>query len=183
MSDVGVDELFKDVEGELIKAKYSRLFCDVERFRDDAREPMARYGEGVIYTKTYDGIEFHRHDEQYRKRVMAYYDEYHNGLDRAAKRILDESGELLILDCHSFSDKMASHFYKPPFPDVCIGVEKNYCDNELIEKIIAHIREKGYTCMVNYPYSGSMVPNSVLSGSIKGKVTSIMIEVNKRIYL
>jgi N-formylglutamate deformylase len=33
----------------------SRLVVDPERFTDDAREPMARKGMGVIYTRTASG--------------------------------------------------------------------------------------------------------------------------------
>ena len=183
MTDLGIDELFRDVEGERVMAPYSRLFCDVERFRDDAREPMTAYGEGVVYTKFYDGKEFHRHGEQYRKQVMQVYEEHHRRLDETARRLLEEDGELLILDCHSFSDKMASHFFRPPFPDVCVGVEPEYCDERVLDRILTIIRRSGYSAQINCPYSGSMVPNAVLAGRLTGKVVSIMVEVNKRIYL
>ena len=42
----------------------------------------------------------------------------------------EDDNTLLILDCHSFSDKMTSHFYEEPFPDICIGVEDEYYDQE-----------------------------------------------------
>lgn len=183
MSDVGIDELFRDVPGERIVAQYSRLYCDVERFRDNAREPMFAYGEGVIYTHTYDGTLFHRHDEGYRGEVLAYYDRYHEKLNRTAEAILEREGQLLLIDCHSFSDKMAAHFFNPPFPDVCIGTEPGFYDEEIVEAIIGEIRKRGYTYRLNYPYSGSMVPNDILSGRLRGKVTSVMLEINKRIYL
>ena len=50
MADIGVEELFRNVDGERVIAPYSRLFCDVERYRNDDNEPMAKYGEGVVYT-------------------------------------------------------------------------------------------------------------------------------------
>lgn len=31
--------------------KYSRLFCDIEKFKDDSKEIMSKKGMGVIYTK------------------------------------------------------------------------------------------------------------------------------------
>ena len=52
MSDVGVDELFKGIKAYKIQSKYSRLYCDVEKFKDDNLEIMSKYGQGVIYTHT-----------------------------------------------------------------------------------------------------------------------------------
>ena len=183
MTDFGIDELFKELEGVKIQAKYSRLFCDVERFKDDNLETMSKYGEGVIYTKTYDGKTFHKHDKNYRKKVLKYYDKYHNKLNKTAKKLLKSGDKLLILDLHSFSDKMASHFFEPPFPDVCIGVEEKYYDQKIIDKITNFLDSKNLTWKINYPYSGSLVPNAIYNGKLKGNIVSIMLEVNKRIYL
>ena len=44
ISDLEVDYLFKDIKGKRIKAKYSRLFCDVEKFKDETQEFMSKYG-------------------------------------------------------------------------------------------------------------------------------------------
>lgn len=183
MCDIGIDELFRDLPGERIVAPFSRLYCDVERFKDDAMEPMSQRGEGLLYTHLYDGTAFHSHDDAYRGEVLAYYDAYHDGLNRAAETILARAGSLLILDCHSFSDKVAAHFFQPPFPDVCIGVEPAYYDERIVAAITREISKRGYTYEINYPYRGSMVPNAVLSGGLQGDITSIMLEINKRIYL
>lgn len=182
MSDLFTKELFKDINGKRVCAKYSRLFCDVERFKDDSKEVMAKYGEGVIYTKMFDGLLFHEHDIKYQKRVFKYYDNYHKRLDKYAKAIL-KNDDLLIIDCHSFSDSMASYFYSGSYPDVCIGVEEEYKDEKILQEIINIIIEKGYSYKINYPYSGSIVPNYVLNNKTNRKVITVMIEVNKRIYL
>ena len=183
MTDFGVDTLFKDFKYKKIKPKYSRLYCDVERFKDDKLEIMSKYGEGVIYTNLYDGLLFHRHDNKYKNKVLKYYDKYHKKLDKITQNLLRKDDKLLILDCHSFSDKMASHFFEEPFPDICIGIEENYYDEDILNIIINRIKELGYTYKINYPYKGSLVPNCIYNGIIKGKVVSIMLEINKRIYL
>lgn len=183
MTDLGVDTLFKEFKYKKIKPKYSRLYCDVERFKDDNLEIMSKYGEGVIYTNLYDGVLFHKHDNKYKNKVLKYYDKYHKKLDKITKKLLKKDNALLILDCHSFSDKMASHFFEEPFPDICIGVEENYYDEDILNIIINRIKELGYTYKINYPYKGSLVPNCIYNGIIRGKVVSIMLEINKRIYL
>lgn len=183
MADIGVEELFRGVEGERIVAPYSRLFCDVERYRDDDKEPMAKYGEGAVYTRLYDGVLFHSHDAAYRNAVLEYYDAYHARFNETVLRLLEEDQRLLILDCHSFSDKMAAHFFAPPFPDVCIGIEKDHYDETITEKILSAIRKKGFSYAIDSPYRGSILPTAAASLPTEKKIVSIMIEVNKRIYL
>ena len=78
---------------------------------------------------------------------------------------------------------MASFFFNKPFPDICIGIEENYYDQKILDSIINKIKELGYSYEINYPYKGSLVPNSIYNKKIKGKVISIMLEINKRIYL
>ena len=101
-SDVLVDHLFKDLKGIKIKPKYSRMFCDVERFKDDELEIMSKVGQGVIYTHTYDKKLFHKHNEKYRNKVLKYYNKYHRKLDKITKNVLKKGYTLVILDIHRF---------------------------------------------------------------------------------
>jgi len=183
MTDLGIDELFKGFDYIKVIPKYSRLYCDVERFRDDSKEIMSKYGEGVVYTHLYDGLVFHNHNDEYKNKVLKYYDEYHKNLDDITRKVLEEDNTLLILDCHSFSDKMTSHFFEAPFPDICIGIEERYYDQDILDIIINKIKELGYSYRINYPYKGSLVPNCVINKEVHGRVISIMLEINKRIYL
>ena len=50
MTDADTDKLFSHPEATRIVFPVSRLICDVERFEDDAVEPMAKKGMGVCYT-------------------------------------------------------------------------------------------------------------------------------------
>lgn len=183
MTDLGVEELFKDVKGKRIVSKYSRLFCDVEKFKDNSKEYMYKYGQGVIYTHAYDGTLVHVHEEKYERRVLKYYDKYHKRLSKIAKKMLKKDKCLLILDCHSFSTEMASTHHKGPFKDVCIGIEENFFDEEVLKKVIDAIESEGLTYEINYPYKGSLVPNCFFNEKYDGKVISIMLEINKRVYL
>lgn len=45
------EDLFRSEEDEMIVAPFSRIFCDPERFPDDAQEVMAQFGMGVLYKK------------------------------------------------------------------------------------------------------------------------------------
>ena len=86
MADYKVGELARDIDCHKVTAKYSRLYCDVERFRNDA-----------LKLKTY------------------------------------------------------------------------------IEKL-------GYSCALNYPYEGALVPIDFYRNKMPG-LRSVMLEVNRRVYL
>lgn len=182
MSDIGIDTLFKNLKGYRVQPKYSRLFCDVERFRNDEDEIMSRVGQGVIYTHTYDGTLFHRNHLEHKNFVLSYYDVYHRGLDAFDARLLKEDKYLLILDLHLFLDEMASAIQTPPFPDICIGVNEEYYDERIMYQIIQQIEKRGYTYRINYPYNGALIPNCIYTKGVSGNVVSIMLGINKRIY-
>lgn len=54
MADYKVDELVRDINCHKVIANYSRLYCDVEQFREDIDEPMARFiAIAMIWCKRY----------------------------------------------------------------------------------------------------------------------------------
>ena len=186
LSDLFIDILFKDIKGLEIKALYSRLYCDVEKYQDNSLEEMYRFGMGYIYTKDiFTGEDIKRnHFDKEKNKIDEYYQNHHNRLLIETRKILAQGKKVLILDLHSFSEKYASLIgQKGPYPNICIGVNSNQSyDSKILELIINIIKEKGYSYQINYPFSGAMTPNG-LTDEEKDKVTSIMLEVNKRIYL
>jgi len=184
MSDIGIDLLFKWLPGKELKAKYSRLFCDVERLKDNRKEPMAKYGQGYMYTRFFDGEKLYRvvhNGRDFEPEINAYYDEWHKNLNKAVKEELDKGKKVLIVDIHSYSDELATSLGRiGPFPDICIGFNKDFEDRKLLDLIVSNITKKGYTYRFNFPYDGSIVPSDYAGNE---NVTSIMIEVNKRLYL
>ena len=187
MTDLFVDELFKDINGVTIKAPYSRLYCDVEKYLDNSKEPMFKFGQGYEYTKGISGNNYHRHSiingMDPDNDVINYYQAHHNRLTLETKKILANNKKVLILDLHSYSDEQAKSINKEgPFPDICIGINDDSNNEPYLKIIIKKIKEKGYTYQINYPYSGSIIPNGLAKEELDN-VCSIMIEVNKRIYL
>ena len=55
LTDWYTDDLFILNDAQTIKANFSRVFCDVERFSEDSKEIMAQCGMGVLYEKTDNG--------------------------------------------------------------------------------------------------------------------------------
>ena len=181
MCDTGVLELIPPVLADKVVAfPYSRLYCDVERFRDGT-EPMEAYGMGYIYTHDSQGREMFRPTDAHRVEVSAVYEAHHAELNRRASEILAECGRCLIIDLHSFSDETVNRLFGwTDFPDVCIGTEEDYYSEEIVNAICGFCKGMGLSVALNYPYRGSLVPNQYFGRKDTG-IVSVMLEINKRV--
>ncbi len=181
MCDTGVLELIPPVLAENVVAfPYSRLYCDVERFRDGT-EPMEAYGMGYIYTRDSRGREMFRPSDAHRAEVTEVYEAHHAELNRRASDILAESGRCLIIDLHSFSEEAVNRLFGwTDFPDVCIGTEENYYSKEVVDGICSFCKVMGLSVAINYPYHGSLVPSQYFGKKNTG-IMSVMLEINKRV--
>ena len=158
----------------------SRLLCDVERFIGP-QEVMERYGMGYCYERSYDGRHIKRVDDELLARTRALYDRHHRLLDGLCQR----HERILLIDVHSFSDDIVPAAFLTTgrdLPDVCIGADPAFSDPEPISIAEEVLRQAGFSTAVNYPYSGCMVPNCVLSGAFNGRFSGLMLEFNKRVY-
>lgn len=181
MCDTGVLELIPPAFAEnTIAFPYSRLYCDVERFRDGT-ERMEAYGMGYIYTHDSKGRAMFHPTEAHRAEVSAIYDAHHEELNHRASEILREHGRCLIIDLHSFSDATVNRLFGwTDFPDVCIGTEPNYYDAGLVQSLESFCKSLGLSFAENYPFSGSLVPNRYYGKQDTG-IVSVMLEINKRV--
>ena len=70
LTDWYTDELFH-LEGQSkIVTPFSRIFCDVERFEEDTKEEMTKFGMGVLYEKTDSGDRLREITPQLRERII-----------------------------------------------------------------------------------------------------------------
>ena len=183
LTDHAVDEIF-DIDGiTKIIFPYSRIFCDVERLDDD-KEEMAMFGRGFYYTKTDSGETLRTLDESHKRMVYdRFYQTHHKKLEDAVDKKLKDHGVARIIDCHSFPDEpFKSDLDKMPGrPDICLGTDDYHTPANWLAEIKNTFTEKGYSVKINIPYSGTIVP---LKHYKKNKqVHSIMIEVNRRLYM
>lgn len=179
-TDLHINKLFSKLYGYTggIINKYSRLFMDPERFFDDTKEDMAKYGLGWFYEKCILSNESLR-TTIHKEEISHYYLKYHQQLETMVEKKLTQFNECSIIDCHSFSNRTYHFFDKKDFPDICIGFDEFHKDEKLIKLIKEHLSE--FNISYNYPYSGSLVP---LKWFNKDKrVKSTLIEINKRVYL
>lgn len=159
---------------------YSRLFIDPERFFDDEQESMQqKYGLGWFYENAILEKKPLRTTKN-KSAIATYYHEHHNRLEFLVEHKLNSYDTCTIIDCHSFSnERYWFHDKNIELPDICIGYDEFHKDEKLVETIKEVFKE--YKVSINSPYAGSLVPTKYY---MKDKrVKSVMIEVNKKLYL
>ena len=184
LTDWYTDELFFSETDTTIIAPFSRIFCDVERFENDEDEIMSKVGMGAVYERFDSGDLLRNVTSDLRAKIIKdYYWKHHNAFSDKVKEQLDQSNSCLIIDCHSYPstpitrdlDQTANR------PDFNIGIDSYHTPKNLIAACIAFFEEKGYSLGVDWPYKGTIVPMEYYQ---KNKsVCSIMLEVNRRLYL
>jgi len=184
LTDWFTDDLFENEIDRSIKAPFSRIYCDTERFSDDSQEIMAKYGMGVLYEKTDTGEQLRIVTPELRKNIIDnYYWKHHKQLTSSVQLQLEQFGSARIVDCHSFPHQphrraLDQSDYRPDFN---IGTDAFHTPQEWKDASLKFFEEKGYTLGIDQPYSGSMVPKPYYN---KDKnVHSIMLEINRRLYL
>lgn len=182
LSDYLMDKLIPSKSNRLV-FKYSRLFCDVEKFKDNSKETMSKKGMGVIYTNDCDNT-ITIPNKKYKNIVLkSYYDKHHNKLDKIVTTILNKYNKCIVIDFHSFSDELVEKLFNiNNNPDICIGIDKTYTSEEFLNFTINHFKNYGYSVEINKPYSGTIIPNKYFNKK-ENRLSSIMLEINKRIYL
>ncbi len=182
LTDCDTDKLFTFDGAEVIKFKYSRLFCDVERFTEN--EPMELQGHGICYTKDSFGNHLRNVSKNEREFIIEnYYKPHHTKLTIACNAALTLFDTVVIVDCHSFSDEVLPHEPNKDGnrPDFCLGVDDFHTPLELVNDIKSFLEGNGFVVAINNPFSGTIVPT--LHYNKTKNLKSIMIEVNRKLYL
>lgn len=184
MTDHFTDELFAFVPATTLRFSLSRLVVDVERFAEDTKEPMSQVGMGMIYTRTAYGNALKRTIQPHeRQRLLKCYQEHHDKLSDEVIIELDRIGLTLIIDCHSFPSKPlpCDMDQRTPRPEFCIGTDPYHTPPDLVEIAANHLVKLGYRVEIDRPYAGTLVSMGFYKKD--RRVLSMMIEVNRRLYM
>lgn len=183
MTDWFCDELF-DCGRDKIVFPISRLVCDVERFRDDAQEIMAKIGMGVTYRTASDLSHLRCVTEKEKQEILPrYYDVHHEAFTQTVEEKLKRYGLCLIIDCHSFYPTALPYELDKGEnrPDFCIGTSKYHTPEIVTNCICASLESQGFAVKRDSPFAGTIVPMAFYEKD--PRVISVMIEVNRKLYL
>jgi N-formylglutamate deformylase len=183
LTDHATDRIF-DVEGVTrIVSGFNRIFCDVERLPDD-QEEMYKFGRGFYYTHCDSGMPLRMEDRKHKQWVYEnYYVPHHRLLNETVIDKLNQYGQVLIIDCHSFAPVpfATDLIQKADRPDFCLGTDDYHTPSVLALAMANALTQKGYSVKFNDPYRGTLIP---LEFYQKNKaVAGIMIEVNRKLYM
>ena len=184
LTDWYTDDLFHSDTDEMIVANFSRIFCDPERFSDDDKEEMSKVGMGVLYEKTDDNLLMREISPSLRKKILEeYYWVHHKRLNDAVNEQLAKYGKAIIIDCHSMSDIpfIRDKDQNTKRTDYSIGIDSIHTSDKLLQITLNFFSNRGIEVAINSPYSGTLVPMEHYQKN--ENVQSIMIEVNRKLYL
>lgn len=170
-TDWFTDELFLHINAERVVQQHSRFIVDCERLPDDI-EPLFKEGYGIVYTKDFDGNDI---EVTNKEAMLKIYEDHHKELNFQTKKMLCDIPVVFIVDCHSYGDAQIISDI-----DFCLGINADFTNVEMLEKIKKHLEKNGFKVGVNKPYGNAIVPNQFSGNEL---VKSIMVEVNKRLYL
>ncbi len=184
-TDAYTDEIFNIAKVQRIIFPVSRLVLDPERFIDDSKEIMAAKGMGVIYTRTSHGhiLRYPPNNEDRAALINKYYKPHHEEFFTHVAGCLENFRHCLIIDCHSFPSKALPYELdqSEDRPDICIGTDSFHTPQSLTEKVCNGFENSGYSVKINKPFAGTIVPMAYYRK--KSSVKSIMIEINRKLYL
>jgi len=187
MTDHYTDGLFAadSSDVKLVRLPVSRLVVDPERYLDDASEPMANQGMGVIYTRTSDGrvLRSPPSPSERSQLIARYYPPHHDALSAGVRRALTECGVCLLLDCHSYPSQPLPCDVDQTLdrPDVCLGTDQFNSPAWLVSKAHQLFESSGFNVAINKPYSGVLVPADY--AGVNPHVFALMIEINRSLYM
>ena len=169
----------------VVRAPVSRLVVDTERFEDDAQEPMAARGMGVVYATTSHLAPLRRTLSAAEREGLleAYYRPHHARLAAAVDLALEMHGRCLVLDCHSFPRLALPYEMAPagqPRPDICIGTDARHTPAALARALTDAFLAAGFTVALNVPFAGALVPLKHYGKT--PEVLAAMIEVRRDLY-
>ena len=174
-TDWFTDELFEHQNSDRVVQSHSRLIVDCERLPDDI-EPLFARGQGIVPSVDFFGNKLSFEIDK--EKMIAVYNEHHKNLNAIARKTLCCIPVVFVVDCHSFGIHQIA--VKQQDYDFCLGYNDDFDSFEMLNRMKEYIESKGFSVGINAPFSNAIVPSQFYGD---GQVKSIMIEVNKRMYL
>jgi len=112
-----------------------------------------------------------------------WYWPHHSKLERMVNDVAARLGACLIVDCHSFPSAALPYelVQTTQRADFCIGTDPFHTPSSVCDAIVAAVKEAGYSVTIDAPFAGALVP--LASYRTDRRILSVMIEVNRRLYM
>jgi len=185
MADNYTDTLYEELltVSSSIRSIISRVVVDIERFENEADEPMSSVGMSAFYTRTSSGGPLRNITQESKGTLEEIYRQYHAAFTDLVQVTLEKHQSAIVVDCHSFPSVPRSYEpdQQPDRPDICIGTDDYHTPQALADILKTNFEVLGYLVGIGAPFGGSIVPPSFYKKD--RRVSSVMIEVNRKLYM
>ena len=200
--DAYVDELFGHVPlagSPLIAAHFPRAYLDVNRepYELDPkliRGPLPDYanteslrvagGLGTVARLVAEREEIYADRltlETALTRIAKLYHPYHAALTALLREAMTQTGQAILIDCHSMPSYPAPGF-PDPRPDIVLGDRfGSACDPALTDFTALFFTRLGYNVVLNKPYAGGFMIEHY--GKRELGIHALQIEINRALYM
>lgn len=189
--DLGATLLYACFPSFWIDANRNELDIDPELIEGEWPVPLqptvSKRGLGLLKSKSRYGEPVHERKltvAEVMARIENYHRPYYDELGQNLARLRSAYGFVYQLSCHCMSAVGAPTHPDPgePRPDFCLGnISGKTSTAEFIEFVKAAIESLGYSCRINFPYTGGEL--NARFGDATGKTESIMVEINKKLFM
>lgn len=189
--DYGATLLYASFPSFWIDANRNELDIDADLIEGEWPVPLqptvSKRGLGLLKSKSRYGEPVHEKKltvAEVMARIENYHRPYYAELKQNLDRMRSSWGFAYQLSCHCMSAVGAPTHPDAgqPRTDFCLGnVNGTTSSAGFIEFVQAKIESLGYSCKLNFPYTGGEL--NARFGDTSGKSESIMVEINKKLFM
>lgn len=191
-SDLFTDKVYDTGKGIVIISRLNRFFVNMSRFREGSKDKELHRRLQVDPLHELSPIDEEILKEDYspeeREKALAFYDKYHELIEKAIKEMKKEHGYALMFDCHSMDPigprnapdegKERPDFTAGSFDDRSASME---LISVFYETLKSEAGKLGFTAKKNDPYKGGFITQNY--GKPSENIHVLQLEINKSTYM
>lgn len=177
----------KAMGASIVQATHSRYVADLNRPPSDESLYPGQATTGLCTTVTFDGGPVYQAGQEPTKeeieaRRIAYWQPYHDQLEKEIARLREQFPVVVLWDAHSIRSVLPQ-FFEGKLPDFNIGSNSGKSTDAVLQNRIAELAKaaEGYTSTVNGRYKGGYITRHY--GQPENNVHAIQLEMAQSCYM
>lgn len=188
-TDWHLDQLYafaSEMGASVIQACVSRYVIDLNRPPDGHSLYPGQTTTSLCPTETFRGEPLYRpgcvpDSIEQSRRLVAYWEPYHEALRRELDRLRARHGAVLLWDAHSIASELP-RLFAGRLPDLNFGTaDGRSCAPEVIEAVVDMARASRFTHVVNGRFKGGYITRHY--GAPKDGIHAIQLEMSQFLYM
>jgi len=172
----------------LIHAQYSRYLIDLNRPSDDKNLYPGQDTTGLCPVDTFAKEALYQPGQnpdanEIQRRVLAYWQPYHQQLQAELQRLRDLHGIVILWDAHSIASQVP-RFFNGRLPDLNFGTaDQKSCSSGLQDALVNVMTQHGapYTHVFNGRFKGGHITRQY--GQLTNNIHAVQLEMSQCVYM